>query len=105
MEVKVLKCENCGSVLEQTNNKEILFCPYCGAKTLITESDAIKIKEIERKTAEEHEKTIRMTERLRSISKIIENLKDTNEFLAFGLVYGGLALLIFLMIIIMSLLF
>ena len=31
MGLKVLKCENCGAMIERNNNNE-LFCPNCGYK-------------------------------------------------------------------------
>ena len=42
-----LKCENCQGSLEVDSGKEILFCPYCGSRQLITESDEVKIAQIQ----------------------------------------------------------
>ena len=38
-----LRCENCGSSMDINAERDILFCPYCGAKALIEESDEVKI--------------------------------------------------------------
>ena len=37
-----MSCQKCGSSTELDSEKQILFCPYCGAKELIVESDYVK---------------------------------------------------------------
>lgn len=41
-----LKCNNCGAILNYDEDREILFCPYCGSKNLIVFSDNVKIEKI-----------------------------------------------------------
>ena len=50
-----LKCKNCDRTLLIEKNKDILFCPYCGSKELIIESDAVKIQKIKLQTYKEIE--------------------------------------------------
>lgn len=46
-----LKCKQCGGELEVSEGQEMLYCPYCGSKTLVLESNKVKIERI-RKEAE-----------------------------------------------------
>ena len=41
-----LKCENCGGSLVVDINKSILFCPFCGKRTLIIDNDDVAIEKI-----------------------------------------------------------
>lgn len=43
MKVETLKCSNCGSNLEVNENREFIFCKYCGTKNFI--NDEIKVKQ------------------------------------------------------------
>ena len=45
-----LKCQECGATMEVDPDKKIIFCPYCGSKSLIEESDNVKISQIENDT-------------------------------------------------------
>lgn len=47
-----MRCKECGGTLEVDKGKEVLFCPYCGSKGLIEESDEVKIKRIEQESFE-----------------------------------------------------
>ena len=42
-----MKCKSCGGVLNLSDDKEILFCPYCGSKELIEVSDDVKKAQIQ----------------------------------------------------------
>ena len=48
-----LKCRDCGGTLNLDDDREILFCPYCGSKALLKESDAVKIERIRSKKAKD----------------------------------------------------
>lgn len=48
-----LRCSECGGTMDNQNG--ILFCPFCGSKELIDESDAVKIEQIRNNTAKEIE--------------------------------------------------
>ena len=41
-----LKCKDCNGTLDISEDQEIIFCPYCGSKNLIVESDEVKIERI-----------------------------------------------------------
>ena len=41
-----LKCTSCNGVLTVDSDKSVLVCPYCGARELIIENDAVKIEQI-----------------------------------------------------------
>lgn len=62
MKTVFLKCENCDAYMEPIPGKRMIYCPYCGAKALIEETDSVKIAgfaariESER-TKQEKEKT------------------------------------------------
>ena len=43
-----LKCKSCGGVMTPDENLETLFCPFCGSKELITDSDAVAVEKIKR---------------------------------------------------------
>lgn len=46
-----LKCQNCNGVMDVDEDKMIAFCPYCGSKNLIIESDVVRVERIKSKTA------------------------------------------------------
>ena len=35
-------CQKCGSNMDADSDKQMLFCPYCGAKEILVESDYVK---------------------------------------------------------------
>lgn len=37
-----MRCENCGAEMEVDQDKRMIYCPYCGSKTLVEESDEVK---------------------------------------------------------------
>jgi len=45
MKIIQLRCGSCGGMLDLDENeaRTVLFCPYCGSKSLMTESDDVKI--------------------------------------------------------------
>lgn len=45
-----LKCQNCNGVMDVDEDKMIAFCPYCGSKNLIIESDVVKVEKIRSQT-------------------------------------------------------
>ena len=56
-----MNCQKCGATTDLDADKQILFCPFCGAKELIVESDYIKEARIKasmnEKIAEEKRRT------------------------------------------------
>lgn len=41
-----MKCKDCGGILEVDETQNVMFCPYCGSKELILESDEVKKERI-----------------------------------------------------------
>lgn len=35
-------CKDCGGTLDVNEDQNVVFCPYCGSKKLIVESDEVK---------------------------------------------------------------
>ena len=50
-----LRCAACGGTLETEEDSPVLTCPYCGAKEMIIESDAVKKERIRAKAYKEVE--------------------------------------------------
>ena len=46
-----LQCHNCGGELTIDPQKEILACPFCGSKELITDSDVVEVEKIRQQSA------------------------------------------------------
>ena len=42
-----MTCKNCSGSLEVDDSNSVLFCPYCGEKTLLIDDRAVKMAEIE----------------------------------------------------------
>ncbi len=45
-EIRKMVCDNCQAVIEMDEEKDILYCPYCGSKELIIESDNVRIEKL-----------------------------------------------------------
>lgn len=56
METISLKCKDCGGIVEVDPSKNVLFCPYCGSKSMIPESDQVRIARIKANERIEREK-------------------------------------------------
>lgn len=74
METIKLKCQNCNGTLDVDPNREVISCPYCGEKTLVPESDEVKIAKSNNSTkeilsVEETKRTIHHDSALRDIEK------------------------------------
>ena len=63
METISLKCKNCGGIIEADASKNILSCPYCGAKEMIPESDQVRIARIKAEERIERERERQKTKR------------------------------------------
>lgn len=85
METISLRCKECGGTIEVDSSKNVTFCPYCGSKSIIPESDQVKIARIKAKERIEREK-----ERQKSKRK-----HDFYEALPFIVIFGG-AMLMFI---------
>ena len=80
-----LKCSNCNGTLTADENSNILFCPYCGSKEILLESDAVKIQKIKYETIKEIalEKQKTESERQQHESKIEKARLEEAKFAAF----------------------
>lgn len=56
METISLKCKECGGIIDADPSKNVLFCPYCGSKSMIPESDQVRIARIKAEERIEREK-------------------------------------------------
>lgn len=64
MTTRKLKCSSCGANLDYNEEKQVIFCPYCGSKELVIEDDTrhiiantfLKAKDKDNKHEEEMEK-------------------------------------------------
>lgn len=83
METISLKCKDCGGIVEVDPSKNVLFCPYCGSKSMIPESDQVRIARIKANERIEREK-----ERQKSKRK-----HDLYEALPFIIAFGGLVIM------------
>lgn len=63
METISLRCKECGGTIEVDPSKNITFCPYCGSKSIISESDQVKIARIKAEERIEREKEKQKTNR------------------------------------------
>lgn len=51
-----LKCSECQGIMDVDFDKQVIQCPYCGSKSLLIESDEIKIEQIRSSARLEKEK-------------------------------------------------
>lgn len=56
METISLKCKECGGIIDADPSKSVMFCPYCGSKAMIPESDQVRIARIKAEERMEREK-------------------------------------------------
>lgn len=85
-----LKCQDCNGVMDVDESKMIAFCPYCGSKKLILESDVVKVEKIKSQTVLGQEQ-IRMDRSLEEKKlKYEQDRKDAK----LALIIGGLCFLL-----------
>lgn len=56
METISLRCKECGGIIDADPSKNVMFCPYCGSKAMIPESDQVRIARIKAEERIEREK-------------------------------------------------
>ena len=64
-----MKCQDCNGIMDVDEDKQILFCPYCGSKKLILENDDVIIEKIRSSAELEKER----------IHKDVELAKQSHE--------------------------
>lgn len=79
MKLITLKCTGCGGNYSVDSSKGVCKCPYCGETAIITESDAVKLKELELKETEVREK--HRTEQMKT-----QKEKREGVFMAIGVI-------------------
>ena len=82
-----LKCKRCNGTLTVDEGKSILACPYCGAKELIIESDAVTIEKIKadtQKTIEHERLKSEENQQIREEEKSTEKILQKANFLNFS---------------------
>ena len=52
----LLKCEDCGGAMELNEDQTVSFCPFCGSKNFLLDSDAVSIEKIKKEKEIELEK-------------------------------------------------
>ena len=67
-----MSCTKCGSAMELETNQQVIFCPYCGAKELIIESDSVKEARI---NAEMNERLA--AERRKTANELYQQYRET----------------------------
>ena len=45
-----LQCRSCGGNLDVDRNQSLIFCPFCGSKELLVDSDAVAVEKIRQQT-------------------------------------------------------
>lgn len=109
-----LICDNCGATLELNTEHLIAFCPYCGHKVLIDVDRFGKIlsqKEETKREAEITRREIKKTEREKQQQEFelekkrmeidAAERKEKRKWIGYA-IYGGLAVLAFLIIAILG---
>ncbi len=95
-----LKCSSCNGVLQIEENREILSCPYCGSKELISESDAVKIARTQSDAYRDVEFGRQRTElEMRRMDLQERNREVSHKFflwiIAYALILGGIGIILF----------
>ena len=87
-----MKCKNCGADLKLDAKRKITYCPFCGSKDPITESDDVFIARMKNDLALERLKL----EKKRLKTRFSDLTEDTQAiivyFLAMFVLFGGIAL-------------
>ena len=45
-----LQCKSCGGNLDTDRNQSLIFCPFCGSRELLIDSDAVAVEKIRQQT-------------------------------------------------------
>lgn len=88
MKTYKMKCESCGGTLDV--EKDVLFCPYCGEKSMIVYDDKVKIAKIKADAKKEIAKYEIDAEERHSK----DDPKETALYIIFGL---GMLFILYLM--------
>lgn len=93
-----LKCNECGGIMDRDENRPILYCPYCGSKELVEESDDVTKARIEASTRlKMHEQKLKHEEELERIE-----VKNNNDVMKIGIGIFVAAVIFFIFTIVIA---
>lgn len=82
-----LQCKSCGGNLDIDRNQSLIFCPFCGSRELLIDSDAVAVEKIRQQT--EFKKWEREDlQQQREENEKYKNSKAGNVALVFAIIYG-----------------
>ena len=74
-----LTCEDCGGEMNIEAGRNVLTCPYCGSKKLITESDEVTIARINKESDAERMKFEKEKREYEEELRVKQNREDTKS--------------------------
>ena len=80
--IRLMKCDDCGAEMEMDDSKRFVFCPYCGSKQLLPESEELTRARIKSEVirdilvAREEAKRARMEAKIRADDARLEREKE-----------------------------
>ena len=82
-----LQCKSCGGNLDIDRNQSLIFCPFCGSRELLIDSDAVAVEKIRQQT--ENKKWEREDlQQQREENEKYKNSKAGNVALVFAIICG-----------------
>ena len=82
-----LQCKSCGGNLDIDRNQSLIFCPFCGSRELLIDSDAVAVEKIRQQT--EFKKWEREDlQQQREENEKDKNSKAGNVALVFAIICG-----------------
>ena len=82
-----LQCKYCGGNLDIDRNQSLIFCPFCGSRELLIDSDAVAVEKIRQQT--EFKKWEREDlQQQREENEKYKNSKAGNVALVFAIICG-----------------
>ncbi len=71
-----LRCKECSGIMEVDSEKQEVYCPYCGNKEMIADSDAVAVEKIRSKTYKDVEMAKMKQEKEKSESEDLKTEKQ-----------------------------
>lgn len=88
METISLKCKDCGGIIDADPSKNVLFCPYCGSKSMIPESDQVRIARIKAEERIEREKERQKAKNKRELYMALPIIVIFGGFILMAIVFA-----------------
>lgn len=99
MATKKITCKHCGATMEVDEDKDILFCPYCGSKELIENNDntivtlaKLAVKEKHR-SDERREKEIERHRKDQDEGKALTDKQTYLFIIGMAILFGGIGII------------